>query len=52
MEKLFEVHKSQGSTFQDVFIDVPNLMRNSKVTERNQLCYVAVTRAAKRLFVY
>ena len=46
------VHKSQGSTFQDVFIDVPNLMRNSKVTERNQLCYVAVTRAAKRLFVY
>ncbi len=46
------VHKSQGSTFQDVFIDLPNLMRNIKVTERNQLCYVAFTRAAKRLFIF
>ncbi|NEP18254.1 MAG: AAA family ATPase, partial [Leptolyngbya sp. SIO4C1] len=24
------VHKSQGSTFQDVFVDLPNLMRNPK----------------------
>ena len=46
------VHKSQGSTFQDVFVDVPNLLVNPKVIERNQLCYVAFTRAAKRLFVY
>ncbi len=45
------VHKSQGSTFQDVFIDVPNLMLNRTVTERNQLYYVAFTRAAKRLFL-
>ncbi|MEL6601878.1 MAG: AAA family ATPase [Cyanobacteria bacterium J06614_10] len=45
------VHKSQGSTFQDVFVDVPNLMLNRKVTERNQLYYVAFTRAAKRLFL-
>ncbi len=46
------VHKSQGSTFQDVFVDLPNLMTNPKVTERNQLCYVAFTRAARRLFLY
>ena len=46
------VHKSQGSTFQDVFIDLPDLTRNSKVVERNQLCYVAFTRAAKRVFIY
>ena len=46
------VHKSQGSTFQDVFVDLPDLMRNSKVIERNQLCYVAFTRAAKRVFIY
>ena len=46
------VHKSQGSTFQDVFVDVPNLMLNRKVIERNQLYYVAFTRAAKRLFLY
>lgn len=45
------VHKSQGSTFQDVFVDLPNLMSNSKVVERNQLCYVAFTRTAKRLFI-
>lgn len=45
------VHKSQGSTFQNVFVDLPNLMRNSNIRERNQLLYVAVTRAAKRLFI-
>jgi ATP-dependent exoDNAse (exonuclease V) alpha subunit len=46
------VHKSQGSTFQDVFVDLPNLKRNPKTIERNQLCYVALTRAAKRVFIY
>ncbi len=46
------VHKSQGSTFKDVFIDLPDLMRNPKTVERNQLCYVAFTRAAKRVFIY
>lgn len=45
------VHKSQGSTFQNVFVDLPNLMRNKNIRERNQLLYVAVTRAAKRLFI-
>lgn len=45
------VHKSQGSTFQDVFVDLPNLMTNRKVMERNQLCYVAFTRTANRLFI-
>lgn len=46
------IHKSQGSTFQDVFVDIPSMAANRKVIERNQLCYVAFTRAAKRLFVY
>jgi ATP-dependent exoDNAse (exonuclease V) alpha subunit len=46
------IHKSQGSTFQDVFVDVPSMWANRNVIERNQLCYVAITRAAKRLFVY
>ena len=45
------IHKSQGSTFQNVFIDLPDAMRNRNVRERNQLLYVAVTRAAKRLFI-
>ncbi|MEM1280042.1 MAG: AAA family ATPase [Cyanobacteria bacterium P01_H01_bin.152] len=46
------IHKSQGSTFQDVFVDVPSMLANRNVIERNQLCYVAFTRAAKRLFIY
>jgi ATP-dependent exoDNAse (exonuclease V) alpha subunit len=46
------IHKSQGSTFQDVFVDVPSMAANRNVIERNQLCYVAFTRAAKRLFLY
>ncbi len=46
------IHKSQGSTFQDVFVDVPSMLSNRNVIERNQLCYVAFTRAAKRLFLY
>ena len=46
------IHKSQGSTFQDVFVDLPSMQANRNVIERNQLCYVAITRAAKRLFMY
>jgi exodeoxyribonuclease-5 len=46
------IHKSQGSTFQDVFVDVRSMSANRNVVERNQLCYVAFTRAAKRLFLY
>lgn len=46
------IHKSQGSTFQDVFVDIPSMEANRNVVERNQLCYVAFTRAAKRLFLY
>ncbi|HEY9879397.1 MAG TPA: DEAD/DEAH box helicase [Leptolyngbyaceae cyanobacterium] len=45
------IHKSQGSTFQDVFVDLPSMRSNPNVVERNQLCYVAFTRAAKRLFI-
>jgi len=45
------IHKSQGSTFQNVFVDVPNALINRNLRERNQLLYVAVTRAAKRLFI-
>jgi exodeoxyribonuclease-5 len=57
-------HMAQGSTFKNVFVDVPNFMRNrtanmikfpgcdreQPVLERNMLLYVAMTRGA-RLFV-
>ena len=46
------IHKAQGSTFENVFVDVRDLHINRKTYERNQLLYVAVTRSAKRLFLY
>ena len=46
------IHKSQGSTFKNVFVDIPNTLINYNVQERNQLLYVAVTRASDRLFLY
>jgi len=45
------VHKSQGSTFANVFIDMPNIARNSVIKERNQLLYVAITRASNKVFI-
>lgn len=46
------VHKSQGSTFENVFVAVPDLTSNRKIRERNQLLYVAMTRASQRIFLY
>lgn len=45
------VHRSQGSTFQDVFLDMPSLLANPRRNECLQLIYVAVTRARGRLWV-
>jgi exodeoxyribonuclease-5 len=45
------IHKSQGSTFQNVFVDVSSTLVNPNIRERNQLLYVAMTRAAQRLFL-
>ena len=58
------VHKSQGSTFKNVFLDVGDILANrtenvinlygvnARVREKNQLLYVAMTRAANRVFVF
>lgn len=43
------VHRSQGSTFDTVLVDVPNILRNKSRSERNRLLYVACSRASKRL---
>lgn len=45
------VHKSQGSTFQNVIVDVRDINKNRDVTNRNQLIYVAMTRAADKVRV-
>ncbi|MEM9448232.1 MAG: AAA family ATPase [Cyanobacteria bacterium P01_E01_bin.6] len=46
------IHKAQGSTFENVFVDARDLYTNQKAYERNQLLYVAVTRSSKRLFIH
>ena len=46
------VHKSQGSTWDDVYVIQGDIAKNDKAFERNRLLYVAFSRAAKRLAVY
>lgn len=44
-------HKSQGSTFQNVFIDLSDIYSNSNQGEADKCYYVALTRAARRAYV-
>jgi len=45
------VHKAQGSTFNNVFIDFNELLTCRDIKERNSLIYVAVTRPSKKMFI-
>lgn len=44
----FTCHKLQGTTVDIIVIDVMDIMCNRKTLERNQLMYVALTRAARK----
>jgi exodeoxyribonuclease-5 len=44
------IHKSQGSTFKQVFLH-PDVTRNADLTAMNQLAYVGITRASDGLHV-
>lgn len=45
------VHQSQGSTFENVFVDFGNIMGcRQNIKQRNQLLYVACSRASKHLY--
>jgi SepF-like predicted cell division protein (DUF552 family) len=46
------VHKSQGSTYNDVYVEYNNLQANRKDTEKYKLLYTAITRTANNLHVY
>ncbi len=46
------VHKSQGSTYREVFIDLADIGSNNKWYEVARLMYVAVTRASHRVHLY
>ena len=45
------VNKAQGSTYQDVFIDVTDIGRNTKKEEIARLMYTASTRAAQNIYL-
>jgi len=44
-------HKSQGSTYQECFVDVSNISLNQKTVERNRILYTAITRAKSKLML-
>jgi len=46
------VHKSQGSTYNDVYVEYNNLQANKKDTEKYKLLYTAITRTANNLHIY
>lgn len=46
------VHKSQGSTFDNVYIDLTSIGRNNKWNEVARLLYVAITRASNTVYLY
>lgn len=46
------VHKSQGSTYETVFIDLADIGTNWNATDVARLLYVAITRASKKVICY
>lgn len=45
------IHKSQGSTFDTVFVDLPSLYTCRNPNERRRLLYVACSRAKNKLYL-
>jgi len=46
------VHKAQGSTYREVFVDLNNIGKNTRWREVARLVYVAITRASHTVHVY
>ena len=46
------IHKSQGSTYKEVFIDLNDISKNNKWYEVARLMYVALTRASDKVYLY
>jgi ATP-dependent exoDNAse (exonuclease V) alpha subunit len=45
------VHKSQGSTFNNVFVSLGDILSNRNILERHKCLYVAFSRASQRLII-
>ena len=46
------VHKSQGSTYDDVYIEYANILSNTRETEKLKLLYTAITRSSNKLHIF
>ena len=46
------VHKSQGSTYQKVIVNIKNINFNKNQKEKQRLLYTAITRASELLILY
>ena len=46
------IHKSQGSTYNQVIINIKNCMLNKDIDEREKLLYTAITRAKELVILY
>ena len=46
------VHKSQGSTYDNVYVEYSNILSNSKELEKHKLLYTAITRCINKLHIY
>lgn len=46
------VHKSQGSTYDTIFVNLKNIMNNPNVAERFRLIYVAISRTKNKCYLY
>lgn len=43
------VHKSQGSTFKNVFVDINDILSNNNINETSKCLYTSITRSSKTL---
>ena len=43
------VHKSQGSTFKNVFVDINDILDNNNINETSKCLYTSITRSSKTL---
>lgn len=45
------VHKSQSSTYQNVFVDMDDMIKNKNESDMKRCLYTAITRASEKIFV-
>jgi len=46
------IHKAQGSTYETVFLDLPDIGKNWNAADVARLLYVGITRASKQVICY